>query len=348
MTVFEIFLLISILLTIFLLIAILIVILKRNKDPIAKYLQSDLQGLRKEVDSKLTKSNEDINKFLKEQIDSSKDQIEKITKELLEVKHTGKEILSFTNQLGQLEKILSNPKQRGVLGEYFLEAVLKNILPPNSYKIQFAFKDGEIADAVIFLDGDRLVAIDSKFTLENYDKLLNKQLSASEVEDAEKKLIRDLKGRIEETSKYIKPEDNTVDFAFMFIPSETLFYDLLSNKIDRENVLEYAFKEKHVIIVSPTTFYAYLQTVLQGLRTLEVEKKTKLILKKLNGLHKHMTKCAKSVEKVGKSLGATVNHYNTAQKQFQYVNKDIKQITENDKFEYTPELLDSESPKDRK
>jgi len=123
-----------------------------------------------------------------------------------------------------------------------------------------------------------------------------------------------------------------MDFAFMFIPSETLYYDLLTNKVGSgvtsENLIEYAYSQKKVIIVSPTTFLAYLQTVLQGLKTLEIEKKTQDIIKQLSSLHKHSRKSVEMIEKMGNSLGTVVNHYNTAYKNLIMVDKDIIKITD--------------------
>ena len=137
--------------------------------------------------------------------------------------------------------------------------------------MQYAFKDNVIVDAAVFVK-DKVIPIDSKFSLENYERILNTS-DVSEREALEKSFKQDLKNRIDETSKYIKPEEGTMDFAFMFIPSEAIYYDLLVNKvgavkIDTRSMIEYAFRDKHVIIVSPTSFLAYLQTMLQLLRAM--------------------------------------------------------------------------------
>ena len=225
---------------------------------------------------------------------------------------------------------MQNPKQRGVLGEYYLEAVLKNVLPPKSFQMQYKFKDGEIVDAVVFVK-DKIIPIDSKFSLENYNRILEERESG-EKERLEKLFKQDLKNRIDETSKYIRPAEGTMDFAFMFIPAEAIYYDLLVNQIgaiktNTKDLIEYAFKEKHVIIVSPTSFLAYLQTVLQGLRALHIEESAKEIKKKVEDLERHLKAYQQFILKVGSNLGTTVNAYNNASKEFQKIDKDVLRIT---------------------
>jgi DNA recombination protein RmuC len=140
------------------------------------------------------------------------------------------------------------------------------MFPPENYEMQYKFKNGEIVDAVIKIQG-RIIPVDSKFSLENYTKIIEANTDV-EREVFEKEFKKDLKKRIDETSKYIRPNEGTMEFAFMFIPSEGIYYDILINKvgamkINTADLIEYAFKDKHVIIVSPTSFYAYLQTVMQ-------------------------------------------------------------------------------------
>jgi len=229
-----------------------------------------------------------------------------------------------------LENILTNPKQRGILGEYFLETLLKNVLPPDNYKMQYKFKDGEIVDAVIFVK-DKVIPVDSKFSLENYNKIVAEK-DPTERERLEKQFKQDLKNRIDETAKYIRPNEGTMDFAFMFIPSEGIYYDLLVNqvgavKVNTRDLIEYAFKDKHVIIVSPTSFFAYLQTVLQGLRALQIEKSAQMIRTNVEKLQKHLLSYEEYMQKLGNNLGTTVNMYNSAYKEFKKVDKDVTKIT---------------------
>jgi len=254
-----------------------------------------------------------------------------VTERLVKIEETNKQILNFSGQLEQLQRVLTNPKQRGILGEYFLETLLKNIFSPEQYQMQYKFKDGEIVDAALFVR-DKIVPIDSKFSLENYNRLVEAETS-EERDKYERAFINDLKNRIKETGKYIRPEEGTMDFAFMFIPHEAIYYDLLINKIgaaqqeDTENILQRAASHYHVIIVSPTSFSAYLQTVLQGLRALKIEEQAQEIRKRIADLRRHLQAYERSFDSVGKHLGTVVNQYNTAGKEFGKIDKDILRIT---------------------
>jgi DNA recombination protein RmuC len=268
--------------------------------------------------------------------------ITQVTEKLIKLDETNKQVINFSSQLQNLQDILKNPKQRGVLGEYFLEEALKNVLPPNSYQMQYRFKDGTIVDAIILVK-DKIIPVDSKFSLENYEKILNTN-DPTEREKLERRFKTDLKTRIDETSKYIKPAEKTMDFAFMFIPSEAIYYDLLINKvgavqINTRDLIEYAFKDKHVIIVSPTSFLAYLQTVLQGLRALQIEESAKEISINVQKLSKHILSYEDFFKRLGLSMSTSVNHYNNAYKEFVKIDKDITKITGGEK-NIEPLILD--------
>ena len=271
--------------------------------------------------------------------------ISSVTERLTKLDETNKQVVNFSSQLQNLQDILKNPKQRGVLGEYYLEETLKNVLPPNSYQMQYPFKDGSIVDAVVFVK-DKVIPIDSKFSLENYERILNASDKA-EREKLEKIFKQDLKTRIDETSKYVKPSEKTMDFAFMFIPSEAIYYDLLINKVgavkvSTRDLIEYAFRDRHVIIVSPTSFLAYLQTVLQGLRALQIEESAKTIRANVEKLGKHLLSYDDFMRKLGISMAATVNHYNNAYIEFRKIDKDVVKITDG---ESKIEALAIEKPK---
>jgi len=290
-------------------------------------LQQRLEDMNKTVDQKMGEST----RMMQQQFGQSAKIIQDVTNRLTKLDETNKNVLNFTDQLQNLQDILKNPKQRGVLGEYYLEETLKNVLPPNSYQMQYKFKDGEIVDAVVFVK-EKIIPIDSKFTLENYERILNEKDEGIRSQ-LEKQFKMDLKNRIDETSKYVRPQENTMDFAFMFIPSEAIYYDLLVNKVGAvkiatRDLVEYAFKEKHVIIVSPTSFLAYLQTVLQGLRALQIEESAKDIRKNVEALGRHIMSYEEYLKKLGQHLSTTVNTYNTAYKEFKKVDKDVVKIAE--------------------
>jgi len=298
----------------------------KEDDKSMQLMQEQLKEIRQTMDFKLNESQKQIQM----QFGQSAKIIKEVTEHLTKLDDTNKQVMGFAEQLQSLENILKNPKQRGILGEYYLETLLKNVFAPNQYQVQYKFNDGEIVDAVIFVK-DNIIPIDSKFSLENYNKIVEEKDPARH-EQLEKQFKQDLKNRIDETSKYIRPQEKTTDFAFMFIPSEGIYYDLLVNqvgtiKVNTRDLIEYAFKEKHVIIVSPTSFYAYLQTVIQGLKKMQIEEQTKEIIKRVEQLHKHMSAYEQYMQRLGNNLGTTVNAYNTAYKELKKIDKDVVKIS---------------------
>jgi DNA recombination protein RmuC len=312
-------------------------------------LSQQNEQLRQAVDNKLSQTHkttqdslESSSRFVQGMHRQSVEQIREITEKLSKLEETNKQVMGFSEQLKGLEDILKNPKQRGILGEYFLEETLKNVLPMNSYQMQYGFKNGDIVDAVVFVK-EKIVPIDSKFSLENYQRILECK-EDQDRERLEKLFKQDLKNRIDETSKYIKPEEGTMEFAFMFIPSEAIYYDLLINKVgavkvDTRSMIEYAFRDKHVVIVSPTSFLAYLQTVLQGLRAMQIEESAKEIRENIEKLGKHIVAFDQFYSKLGNSLKTTVSHYNTGYKELGKIDKDVVKISGGDK-QIIPDLLD--------
>ncbi|MFH1129545.1 MAG: DNA recombination protein RmuC [Patescibacteria group bacterium] len=307
---------------------------KQNKGGNAdRELRDELKEIRKELSESRDKSLESLQRQFEESGRISRDansRIKEITSQLEKIHVDNQHVVDVKNQLGKLTDILANPKQRGSLGEYFLETLLQNVFAPNQYQLQYKFKNGDKVDAVIFIK-DKIVPIDSKFSLENYNRIVEEKDETKKGE-FEKLFKQDLKVRIEETAKYIRPTEGTMDFAFMFIPSEGIYYDLLINqvgavKVSTYDLIEYAFKEKHVIIVSPTSFYAYLQTVLQGLRALSIEESAKEILGRVEVLRKHLLNYNEFLAKLGSHLQTTVSTYNKAYKEFAKIEKDTAKLT---------------------
>jgi len=277
--------------------------------------------------------------LLQQQMQAIVGELRGMTKEVTSVKEIGRQTQGFAQQLQNLQDILKNPKQRGILGEYYLETVLKNVLPPGMYQMQYPFKNGEIVDAAVFVS-DKIVPIDSKFSLDNYNRLVH--APDAERPAFEKAFVNDLKMRITETAKYIRPEENTMDFAFMFIPSEGIYYDLLTNQVgggEDENLIQRAAGKYKVIIVSPTSFLAYLQTVMQGLKALKIEEKAVEIQQRVGELGKHVATYESFYKKLGVSLGTSVSHYNAGYKELGKIDKDVYRIAES-KIGIEPELLD--------
>jgi len=286
--------------------------------------------LTKTVDTKIHQSSVSVQESMRSQLSESAKLIREVTQGLTKLDETNRQVVSFADQLQNLQDILKNPKHRGILGEYYLETLLKNVLAPGQYQMQYAFANGEIVDAAVFVK-DKVIPVDSKFSLENYNKILEAREPAVR-EKLEKDFVNDLKLRIQETSKYVRPGEGTMEFAFMFIPHEAIYYDLLVNKIgaiaeETDNLIQRAASKYKVIIVSPTSFLAYLQTVLQGLKALQIEETAKDIIKRVGELGSHLYKYNEFHSKLGVSLGTVVNHYNNAGKELRKVDKDVLRIT---------------------
>lgn len=300
------------------------------------FLQRELQDVRRSFDARITEASRDINSTVKHQLSESNKQssesnkiIREVTEGLTKLGETNKQVVNSMEQLKQIQDILKNPKQRGVLGEYYLESVLQNVLPPDSYTMQYSFENGEIVDAAVFVK-DKVIPVDSKFSLENYTRMVE-ATDVAEKERHEKAFVNDLKMRIQETAKYIRPSEDTTDFAFMFIPHEAIYYDLLVNKVgagdaSSENLIQRAAGKYRVIIVSPTSFLAYLQTVLQGLKAMHIEESAKKIRSQVEDLGRHIAKWEEYYKKLGATLGTTVSHYNAGYKELGKIDKDVIKI----------------------
>jgi DNA recombination protein RmuC len=305
-------------------------------------LSRTVVALQSTVGDKLDKSHTAMQTSVQKQLGESAKLVADVTQRLAKLDETNRRVVDVADELKTLQNVLQNPKQRGVFGEYYLQTVLENVLPPGQFQMQYKFEDGVIADAVIFLERGQILPIDSKFSLENYNRMVEAE-NKTERERLLQKVKIDLKGRIDETSKYIRPSENTMDFAFMFIPSESLYYDLLIGSVgsgsSSRDLIEYAFRDKRVIIVSPTSFMAYLQTVLQGLRSLQIEEQAKDIQVRVGKLGQHIARFEEYMQKLGSSLSTTVNHYNTAHKELGKIDKDIVKIAENESS-VEPLLLD--------
>ena len=318
---------------------------KAQNDTGLQLILTQLNELSRTVDGKLGESHKQMNESLKFHSSESNKIIRDVTEKLTRLDETNKKVISFADQLQSLQDILKNPKQRGILGEYYLETVLKNVLPPGSYQMQYPFPDGNIVDAVVFVK-DKIIPIDSKFSLENYNRMIEERNPADK-KRLETIFVNDLKNRITETAKYIQPDQGTTDFAFMFIPNEAIYYDLLINKVgsvdeNAENLIQRAAGKYKVIITSPTSFLAYLQTVLQGLKAMQIEESAKEIIKKVGDLGKHLKSYDEYHTKLGNALGTVVNHYNTSNKELKKIDKDVLRIAGS-----SPELssLELERPK---
>ncbi|MEK7619805.1 MAG: DNA recombination protein RmuC [Patescibacteria group bacterium] len=306
-------------------------------------IQDSTSSQRKEVEGKLDlmhdrmiKNLQDSSSALQKHFQHSFGVFRDVTERLTKLDETNKQVLNFSEQLQSLENILKNPKQRGILGEYWLESLLGQVLSPNGYQMQYPLGVDEttgqalIPDAVLFVK-DLLIPIDAKFSLENYNRI-SQETDAERRELLEKEFKADVKLRIDETSKYVKPQMGTTNFAFMFVPAEGVYHNLITQnvgavKVNTRNLIEYAF-EKGVMIVSPTSFFAYLQTVLLGLKALQIEDSVKDIQKQAENLIRHMKAYEDHHNRLGKQLETTVRTYTSSSQELKKIDKDIYRITE--------------------
>ncbi len=311
---------------------------------IKKQIEINSKESKKEFESKLDTFVEAFKlesaKNLADQIKDSKqdqknmsDTLEKVTKELEKIKGTNEQVLTFANQMKTLEKILGNQKQRGILGEIQLENLLANVLPPELFQMQYSFNNNEAVDAIIKV-GEFVIPIDAKFSLDNYNKMIESDETDDErLNDLERKFKNDIKNRIDETSKYIRPNEGTVDYAYMFIPADGLYQDLLNNKvgslkINQRDLVSYAYQKK-VMIVSPMSLFPMLQVTSKALNNMKVEESIQEIQMNIEKLGNHLKAYLTYHEKLGNSLSTVVNHYNVSNKEFKKIDKDITKLTSN-------------------
>lgn len=304
-------------------------------------LQNQLQDLSRAMETKLGEGTNRMFEGMRVQSDQSQqlmstiskqvsEQLMEVVKGVSETRESTKQVFTIAEQLNNLEKVLKHQKQRGNLGEASLELILSNILPPGSYTMQYEFPGGETVDAIITTK-EGFIPIDAKFSLDNYQRLIN-AVDDRQREELEKQFKNDLKMRIDETSKYVRPKDGTLPFAFMYIPAEAIYYDLLINeigsvKVNTRNLIDYAYNEKKVIIVSPTTFAAYLQSVLYGFKAFKIEETAKDIAKNVEALGRHLKAYEDYYRKLGTSLSTTVNHFEAGRKELGKIDKDVFRIT---------------------
>ena len=303
---------------------------------IRKEINDNSEKSRLEIESKLKVINKEISDFqitskssMQKQFADSNKIIKDVTNELAKIKGTNEQVLSFANQMKSLEKILGNQKQRGIFGEIQLENLLSNVLPPEIFQMQYTFKSGDIVDAIIKVN-ENIIPIDAKFSLDNYNRMIESS-DDGEIKNLEKKFKEDIKSRIDETSKYIKPQEKTLDYAFMFIPADGLYQDLLNSrvgslKINSNELVSYAYLKK-VMIVSPMSLFPMLQITMKALNNLKFEKEIDTVIKNVRNLSNHLASYQLYHDKLGNTLKTVVNHYNKSSDEFGKIDKDISRIS---------------------
>jgi DNA recombination protein RmuC len=287
-------------------------------------LNTQLQQMMNIMNQNLNSTQNNITK----QLSNSNQIISDIHNKLGSLETTAKNIQEIGKDISSLQNILQAPKLRGNLGEYLLEELLKQIFPGANYEIKHSFKNGTQVDAIIKL-GENIVPVDSKFPLESFQKFI-----AADNEESKKSFRKDfitsVKKRIDEIAvKYINPAEGTYDFAIMYIPAENVYYetiinDSFSNK-DYE-LLNYAM-EKHVIPVSPNSFYAYLMAISFGLKGLTIEQEAKTILGEIAHVQDRFGKFFTDYSLVGKHITNALGKYNDSAKGAEKLNDRIGRLT---------------------
>jgi DNA recombination protein RmuC len=310
--------------------------LRQEIQEIRKEVGENSEKSRQEIEKKLTDINKGMYAFqesskedMQKQFESSNKVIKEVTSELEKIKGTNEQVLGFANQMKTLEKILSNQKQRGILGEIQLENLLSNVLPPELFSMQYNFNNGEMVDAIVKV-GEFIIPIDAKFSLDNYNKMIESE-DKVEIENLEKAFKEDIKKRIDETSKYIRPAEKTTDYAYMFIPADGLYQDLLNSrvgtlKINSKDLVSYAYTKK-VMIVSPMSLFPMLQITVKALHNMKVERSIEDIQKNIEKLSNHMNAYKDAHDSLGKTIRTVVNHFNKSSKEFNKIDKDIIKIS---------------------
>jgi len=304
---------------------------KPQVDPTLLLLQQQMQGFQDRLD----RFNENVsaklqqgNQQLSERLDNAAKIVGEVQNRLGKLAQTNEQILGISKNIATLEDMLRAPKFRGGMGELFLGDLLAQILPPEHYTLQHRFKNGEIVDAVVRL-GERFVPVDSKYPWENFKRMISAE-SELEKTAASKQFVRDVKTHVDSiASKYIRPDEGTYDFALMYIPAENIYYETIIKDTgsDMENHpnLTYCMSKK-VIPVSPNSFYAYLRTILLGLRGMQVEARAGEILADLNRLRIDFEKFNEQFKMVGTHLDNASKKYGESSKSLNKLDVKLEQI----------------------
>jgi DNA recombination protein RmuC len=243
------------------------------------------------------------------ELKNTREQIGNIQKQLGEFQELGRGISSATKSL---EGILGGAKTRGLLGEVTLGRLLEDSLPASQYAVQYRFSSGEAADAVIFLRDKKLVAVDSKFPLDAFRRI------SAEGEEAKRAFATAVKGHADSIAKkYIVPNEGTLDLALMFVPSETVYYEMLMTLDSKGEALDSYCRGKNIIAVSPNTLYAHLCVIHLGLRGMQIEENAKRISAGLSGIQKNMATFTDVFEKLGTHLKNAQQSYGEADKRLE-------------------------------
>jgi DNA recombination protein RmuC len=325
------------------LVAVIVLLLRKGPVPgsdamqAASFMQQQMDSLRAEVAASLRGTTETITKHLEivtsqtghvgQRLDTAARVIQDVQGKLGELSRATQEIKELGMSVSKLEGMLRAPKLRGGLGELLLEDLLKQVLPVNAFSVQYRFKSGEAVDAMILTAGGK-VPVDAKFPLENFRKMLD-ATADQEKRLAQRAFTSDVRKHIDAiAAKYIRPDEGTFDFALMYIPAENIYYETIIKEDsfgDETGLYAYAI-QKHVVPVSPNSFYAHLRVIALGLKGLEIEKSAREIFQNLQRLGGELQKFALVFETLGTHLNNAKNNYDKADKQLSSFNDRLKSL----------------------
>ena len=301
-------------------------------------LQQQLEALNAaQVDTKdkLQKSLLDGQTNISHGMQASQEVLDRLNKQIGELQGTNKQMMQIGTEVRRLQDILSSPKLRGQMGEWSLENLLSQILPKDSYKLQYAFKDGKTVDALIRMPGFS-VSVDAKFPLPSFEKIVKAENEA-EKPKLRRQFIRDCMTHIDKIAgDYIRPAEGTLDFAIMYVPAENIYYETIVKYAgEAQDILQYCF-DKKVIAVSPNLLYAYLMTVAMGLHGLQIEKQAAEIRQNLKRLNASFADFGGTWDILGKHLRNAYSQYDEGQKKLDRFGIQLDQIQfEEEKSENT-------------
>lgn len=280
---------------------------------VLKFFKDDLRSLKSSVDS----TKDTINSSLALNTKDINDRLYRATEVIGELKREAGAFSEVSRSMKSLQDYLQSPKLRGNIGEMVLKDLISQMFPVSSFELQHAFKSGSIVDAIIKTDAG-LLPIDSKFPMENFQKMMSTQ-SKLEQDSLRRAFVRDIKTHVTAISKkYILPEENTLDFALMYIPSESVFYEVAS----AEDLMNFA-RESRVYPVSPNTLYAALQTILLSFEGKKIEAKAKEVFKLMRGIQKDFGKTTDSMVTLGSHLTNAYNKFSDVQSQFNQIGQKL-------------------------
>ena len=290
----------------------------QKSNPALEFLQREVANLRDQMAVSLAESAKlvvDSQKTVGERLDKAAEVVGRVQNSLGSLDRATQQVFSVGKDIAQLQEILRAPKLRGSMGELFLGDLLSQILPPKNYSLQHRFKNGNIVDAVVRIG--RLVPVDAKFPLENFKRLAQSQ-DPQEKTQARRKFMTDVKRHVDAiNSKYLVPDEDTYDFALMYIPAENVYYETIIKDDnltdDGPSLMMYAFS-KRVVPVSPNSFYAYLHTISLGLRGLEIEDNARRIMDRLDRLKNDFQRFKEDFSMIGKHLSNSQSKYEDAEK----------------------------------